>query len=176
MFEFNRIKPFDRGYMDNPGPMVVFATPGMIILGNILKKWAPFEENMIITPGYCVACTVGSKILNEAKRVECEERKVIDVKMSVQYRQCEPRNVVLVHGEESKMDFLKQKITRQFAIHKPKIFIDVALKNLKSIGSSHLHGLLVSKNNTLRLMDPEVATNELGINFRRIRFTSTENK
>uniref|UniRef100_T1J0E4 Integrator complex subunit 11 n=1 Tax=Strigamia maritima TaxID=126957 RepID=T1J0E4_STRMM len=210
MFEFSHIKPFDRAYMDNPGAMVVFATPGMLHAGlslQIFKKWAPFEQNMLIMPGYCVAGTVGSKILNGAKRVECEGRQVIDVKMSVQYmsfsahadakgimqliRQCEPQNVVLVHGEDTKMDFLKQKITQEFGIHcykpangetitiptKPKIFIDVALKllkeNLKSTGSSHLHGLLVSKDNTLRLLDPEVATNELGINFHQIRFTST---
>ena len=30
MFEFRHIKPFDRSYIQNPGPMVVLATPGML--------------------------------------------------------------------------------------------------------------------------------------------------
>nr|MBE5724810.1 integrator 11 [Cucujiformia] len=33
MFDFKHIKPFDRQFMDNPGPMVVFATPGMLHAG-----------------------------------------------------------------------------------------------------------------------------------------------
>lgn len=54
----------------------------------------------------------------------------IDVKMSVQYmsfsahadakgimqliRQCQPSNVMLVHGEAEKMEFLKVKIKEEF--------------------------------------------------------------
>lgn len=54
----------------------------------------------------------------------------VEVKMSVQYmsfsahadakgimqliRQCEPKNVMLVHGEAAKMDFLKNKIHQEF--------------------------------------------------------------
>lgn len=33
MFDFKHIKPFDRGYIDNLGAMVVFATPGMLHAG-----------------------------------------------------------------------------------------------------------------------------------------------
>lgn len=54
MFDFKHIKPFDKQYIDNPGPMVVFATPGMLHAGLsllIFKKWAPNENNMIIMPG-----------------------------------------------------------------------------------------------------------------------------
>ena len=50
MFEFKHIKPFDKSYMDNPGPMVVFASPGMLHAGlslNIFKRWAPDEKNMV---------------------------------------------------------------------------------------------------------------------------------
>ena len=88
MFDFKYIKPFDRSYSDNPGPMVVFATPGMLHAGlslHLFKKWAPDEKNMVIMPGYCVAGTVGHKILNGAKKVEFENKQSIDVKMSVQY-------------------------------------------------------------------------------------------
>ena len=49
LFDFKHIKPFDRSYIDNPGAMVVFATPGTFpflllsgyvgggILGNIFR-------------------------------------------------------------------------------------------------------------------------------------------
>ncbi|MEQ2297442.1 Integrator complex subunit 11, partial [Ameca splendens] len=50
MFEFKHIKAFDRSYADNPGPMVVFATPGMLHAGQslqIFKKWAGNEKNMV---------------------------------------------------------------------------------------------------------------------------------
>lgn len=64
MFEFKHIKAFDRSYADNPGPMVVFATPGMLHAGlslQLFTKWCNNELNMIIMPGYCVSGTVGAK-------------------------------------------------------------------------------------------------------------------
>ena len=61
-------------------------------------------------PGYCVAGTIGHKILNGVKRLELENKQTIDVKLSVQYMSfsahadakgimqliswCEPRNVI----------------------------------------------------------------------------------
>ncbi|KAL8620084.1 Integrator complex subunit 11 [Nucella lapillus] len=136
MFEFKHIKPFDRSYIDNPGPMVVFATPGMLHAGlslQIFKKWAPCEKNMVIMPGYCVAGTVGHKILNGAKKLEFENRQKLDVRLTVQYMsfsahadakgimqlisQSSPANVLLVHGEKEKMTFLKEKIQKQFGIN-----------------------------------------------------------
>ncbi|XP_064611090.1 integrator complex subunit 11-like isoform X2 [Liolophura sinensis] len=135
MFEFNHIRAFDKAYIDNPGPMVVFATPGMLHAGlslQIFKKWAPNENNMVIMPGYCVAGTIGHKILNGMRRLEMENKQTLEVKLSVQYMsfsahadakgimqlisQCEPRNVLLVHGEAAKMDFLKTKIQQEFGI------------------------------------------------------------
>jgi Cft2 family RNA processing exonuclease len=38
MFDFKHIQPFERSYADQPGPMVVFATPGMLHAGNKKKK------------------------------------------------------------------------------------------------------------------------------------------
>ena len=88
MFDFKHIKPFDRAFIDNPGSMVVFATPGMLHAGlslQIFKKWAPNENNMVIMPGYCVSGTIGHKILGGAKKIEFENKQVIDVRMSVEY-------------------------------------------------------------------------------------------
>ena len=35
-------------------------------------------------------------------------------------RHCEPKNVMLVHGENAKMDFLKQKIMQVFTLYSVK--------------------------------------------------------
>ena len=77
---FAILQSFDRAYMDNPGPMVVFATPGMLHGGlslQIFRKWCTSENNMIIMPGYCVAGTIGWKILNGQRRIEFENRNVV---------------------------------------------------------------------------------------------------
>lgn len=133
MFDFKHIKPFDKAYIDNPGAMVVFATPGMLHAGlslQIFKKWAPNEANMVIMPGFCVQGTVGHKVLNGSRRIEFENRQIVEIKMAVEYmsfsahadakgimqliQYCEPKNVMLVHGEFAKMEFLKEKIKQEF--------------------------------------------------------------
>lgn len=86
----------------------------------------------LIMPGYCVAGTIGHKVLSGAKKIEID-KKVVNVKLSVQYmsfsahadakgimqliRQAAPRNVLLVHGEAAKMEFLKQKVMQEFGIN-----------------------------------------------------------
>ncbi|KAH8875529.1 Integrator complex subunit 11 [Schistosoma japonicum] len=134
MFDFKHIKPLGQGTVDNPGPMVVFATPGMLHAGqslHIFRKWASDERNMVVIPGYCVAGTVGYKILNGVRRLEFD-KQVLEVKMSVEYlsfsahadargimqliSHCQPKHVMLVHGEAVKMDFLKSKIEQEFGL------------------------------------------------------------
>ena len=59
--------------------MVVFATPGMLHGGlslEIFKKWCTNEKNMIIMPGYCVAGTVGNKILSGMRKIELKPGQV----------------------------------------------------------------------------------------------------
>ncbi|XP_017448807.1 integrator complex subunit 11 isoform X7 [Rattus norvegicus] len=135
MFEFKHIKAFDRTFADNPGPMVVFATPGMLHAGQslqIFRKWAGNEKNMVIMPGYCVQGTVGHKILSGQRKLEMEGRQMLEVKMQVEYMsfsahadakgimqlvgQAEPESVLLVHGEAKKMEFLRQKIEQEFRV------------------------------------------------------------
>jgi integrator complex subunit 11 len=218
LFDFQHIKPFDRAYTDNPGPMVVFATPGMLHGGmslQIFKKWCTNENNMIIMPGYCVAGTIGWKILNGVRKIDLENRQTLDVKMSVQYmsfsahadakgimqliRHCEPKNVMLVHGEAVKMEFLKKKIQQEFSIDctnpangetvsipsSVSIPIDMSLSLLKrdatkaELGvpepkqSRIMHGTLVMKDGKMRMMEPSQAMRELGLQEHTIRFTST---
>lgn len=215
MFEFKHIKAFDRSYADNPGPMVVFATPGMLHAGQslqIFKKWAGNEKNMVIMPGYCVQGTVGHKILNGQKKLEMEGRATLDVKLQVEYmsfsahadakgimqliRMAEPRSMLLVHGEAKKMEFLKDKIEQEFSIScfmpangetttivtNPSVPVDISLNLLKremALGGPlpdakrprTMHGTLIMKDNSLRLVSPEQALKELGLNEHQLRFT-----
>ncbi|GFR86819.1 integrator complex subunit 11-like [Elysia marginata] len=217
MFDFKHIKAFDRAYIDNPGPMVVFATPGMLHAGlslQIFKRWAPNENNMVIMPGYCVAGTVGHRILNGARKIELENKHVLEVKMAVEYMsfsahadakgimqlisQCEPRNVLLVHGEADKMAFLKTKITQEFGIDcfmpangetsliktKHNLPIDTSLSLLKRqmVPAEEsdepdpkrlrvLHGALLMKGSRMHLSEPMAAFRELGVEEHKLRFT-----
>ncbi|KAG9482295.1 integrator complex subunit 11 [Eleutherodactylus coqui] len=214
MFEFKHIKAFDRTFADNPGPMVVFATPGMLHAGQslqIFRKWAGNEKNMVIMPGYCVQGTVGHKILSGQRKLEMEGRQTLEVKMQVEYmsfsahadakgimqliRQAEPRNVLLVHGEAKKMEFLKQKIEQEFRIQcympmngetativtNPNIPVDISLGLLKKESALSLapdakkprlmHGTLIMKDNSLRLVSPEQALKEIGLSEHQLRFT-----
>ncbi|XP_040048358.2 integrator complex subunit 11 [Gasterosteus aculeatus] len=215
MFEFKHIKAFDRSYADNPGPMVVFATPGMLHAGQslqIFKKWAGNEKNMVIMPGYCVQGTIGHKILNGQRKLEMEGRSTLDVKLQVEYmsfsahadakgimqliRMAEPRNMLLVHGEAVKMEFLKGKIEQEFSIDchmpangetvavttNPSVPVDISLNLLKrgmALGGllpdpkkpRTMHGTLIMKENSLKLVSSEQALKELGLNEHQLRFT-----
>lgn len=88
MFDFKNIKTFNRAYADDAGPMVLFASPGMLHAGTsleVFKKWAPNEKNMVIMPGYCVAGTVGAKVLAGQKQIELDKKTVIEVKLQIQH-------------------------------------------------------------------------------------------
>lgn len=222
MFDFKHIKGFDRSYIQQPGPMVVLSTPGMLHGGlslSIFEEWCTSEQNMIIMPGYCVAGTVGHKILNGTRKIEFKKGKPpVEVKMSVQYMSfsahadakgimqlisyCEPRNVMLVHGEAVKMEFLRAKVRQEHGIdcYMPAngetatvptpvtIPATISSKLLKEEAARFdaredfqaskrprlMHGVLVMRdNNKLQLMDPDEACKELGIPGHTVRFTST---
>lgn len=115
--------------------MVLFATPGMLHAGTsleVFKKWCHDEKNMVILPGYCVAGTVGAKVLAGEKLIEIDRFTRVHVNMAVEnlsfsahadakgvmqlIRMCEPKNVILVHGEKSVMAFLKTRIIREMGI------------------------------------------------------------
>lgn len=150
-----------------------------------------------------------------AKRVEFENRQVVEVKMAVEYmsfsahadakgimqliQNCEPRNVMLVHGEAAKMEFLKDKIREEFKIdcYSPangetciintplKIPVDCSLQLLKNEAKIYnaqppdpkrrrfLHGVLVMKEGKLSLMDVANVYQEFsGINRHVLTFSS----
>ncbi|KAI8616059.1 beta-lactamase-like protein [Chytriomyces sp. MP71] len=135
MFDFKHIKPFDRTYADEPGPMVLFASPGMLHAGqslDVFKKWCADPRNMVILPGYCVSGTVGAKVLAGEKVVEVDRVTKLQVNMQVKnlsfsahadskgilqlIGMCRAKNVMLVHGEAKKMAVLKKRIHEECKI------------------------------------------------------------
>ncbi|TKR67003.1 hypothetical protein L596_023220 [Steinernema carpocapsae] len=134
MFDFKHVLPFEQSYADMEGPQVLFSTPGMLHGGlslKIFKKWCGNHQNMIIMPGYCVPGTIGAKVINGDKKVEIEG-KWYDVNLGVEYmsfsahadakgimqliRTCKPKNVMFVHGENQKMEFLKEKVEKELGL------------------------------------------------------------
>ncbi|KAF2077278.1 hypothetical protein CYY_001403 [Polysphondylium violaceum] len=159
MFDFKHIKPFPNHMVDAPGPMVLFATPGMLHAGaslEVFKKWAPNELNMVIIPGYCVVGTVGNKLLSNtnpgtSQIVEIDKKTTLEVKCKIHnlsfsahadakgilqlIKMSNPRNVLLVHGEKDKMGFLSQKIIKEFGIncYYPANGVTVTIDTLKPV-------------------------------------------
>jgi len=87
---------------------------------------------MCILPGYCVAGTVGNKVLSGQKVIEVDNKIKVQVRCQIEslsfsahadskgimqlIQQTEPKNVMLVHGEKNKMQILKENITKEFGI------------------------------------------------------------
>lgn len=205
MFEYKHIQIFDRSYMNQPGPMVVFATPGMLHSGmslQIFKAWAGDPLNMVIMPGYCVAGTVGHKLLNGARKIDTEKGPMT-VNMTVEYmsfsahadakgilqliKNCQPKNVVLVHGEDRKMAFLKEKVNDQFGIpcFKPangeqitipceaEVYASMTKETFKTVRSSgnKFQGLVMMQNNELKLLSKSEAEGQLALSPHTIRLS-----
>ncbi|KOM33868.1 hypothetical protein LR48_Vigan02g001800 [Vigna angularis] len=119
-----------------PGPCVLFATPGMISGGfslEVFKQWAVSENNLVTLPGYCVAGTIGHKLMSDKRaKVDLDAKTRIDVRCQVHQLAFSPhtdskgimdlvnfltpKHVILVHGEKHKMASLKEKIHSEFGI------------------------------------------------------------
>ncbi|XP_055848230.1 integrator complex subunit 11 isoform X8 [Episyrphus balteatus] len=135
IFDFEHIKRFERSYIDDPGPMVVLATDGMLVFGLsllIFKKWADDENNLVILPDSCMKGTLGYRLLAGAKEVKISYNEVVKVQLKVVQMNfdavadakdiieiislCEPRNVILVHGERDLMLTMQNIITNSLQI------------------------------------------------------------
>jgi integrator complex subunit 11 len=85
VFEFKKVKPFDKSLIRAETPYVLFATPGMLHSGTsvqVFKEWCSDEKNTLIIPGYCVEGTLGNRLLSGAKEVFID-RKAYEVKMKI---------------------------------------------------------------------------------------------
>jgi integrator complex subunit 11 len=129
MFNFSRINTWKSEYAEEPGPMVLFASPGMLHAGtslSVFTKWCHDPLNMVIMPGYCVAGTVGAKVLAGEKSIAIDRFNTVQVNLQVKnlsfsahadskgilalIKMSGAKNVLLVHGERKKMADLKQVI------------------------------------------------------------------
>eukprot|EP00667_Euglena_gracilis_P003864 EG_transcript_3879 len=135
-FDFKHIKTFDRALLDQPTPMVLFASPGMLHAGTsleVFKRWCGHPGNLVIIPGYCVAGTVGNKVLSSTTgEVQIDRQTKVEVKCDVKQmsfsahadargilnviQRCRPRHVMLVHGERAKMMYLQRKIRAEMGL------------------------------------------------------------
>ncbi|GAB2279942.1 Cleavage and polyadenylation specificity factor subunit 3-II [Dionaea muscipula] len=135
-FDFKHVCSFDRSLINAPGPCVLFATPGMISGGfslEVFKHWAPSEMNLVTLPGYCVAGTVGHKLMSgKPTKIDLDQETQIDVRCQIHQlsfsphtdgkgimdliRFLSPKHVILVHGEKPKMATLKERIQKELGI------------------------------------------------------------
>eukprot|EP00899_Mesostigma_viride_P027946 jgi/Mesvir1/8336/Mv12597-RA.4 len=135
-FDFKHVRPFDRSLIDQDGPCVLFATPGMLHGGlslEVFKHWGRSARNTVILPGYCVQGTVGHKLMSGHRAgVVVDHKTTMDVECEVctmsfsahadangileMVRQSHPGAVMLVHGERHKMQLLKAKIIKDFQV------------------------------------------------------------
>ncbi|KAF6150790.1 hypothetical protein GIB67_020873 [Kingdonia uniflora] len=129
------VRSFDRSLINAPGPCVLFATPGMIGGGfslEVFKHWAPLKENLITLPGYCMAGTIGHKLMAGDKNVFVDKDTKIAVRCKIHQlafsphtdakgimdlvRFLSPKNVILVHGDKLTMTELKERIKKELCI------------------------------------------------------------
>ena len=111
-------------------------------------------------PGYCVAGTIGHKVLNGLKEIELKNGQKAPIKMAIEYmsfsahadakgimqliRTAQPENVMLVHGEHKKMNFLSDEINKELGLkcYKPAngetVIINAALNSSVDCRSSLL--------------------------------------
>ncbi|KAF8378587.1 hypothetical protein HHK36_029935 [Tetracentron sinense] len=135
-FDFKHVCSFDRSLINAPGPCVLFATPGMISGGfslEVFKQWAPSEMNLVTLPGYCVAGTIGHKLMSgKPTKIDLDKDTQIDVRCQIHQlsfsphtdakgimdlvKFLSPKHVILVHGEKPKMASLKGRIQSELGI------------------------------------------------------------
>lgn len=215
LFDYKHIKPFDNSYVDSPGPMVLFSPPGMLHGGQslrIFKRWCSDPNNMIVMPGFCTSGTVGAKVIAGAKTVEIDG-DMVDVRLSVEYmsfsahadakgilqliRICEPKNVMFVHGENAKMEFLKARVEEQFKIEvfkpangesidiwtEPKVELNVpmdvverslSLDPTPSKRFCPFHAVLTldAEKKDLNVISTEDAAKHLGVKLHKVEFVN----
>ncbi|KAJ3200481.1 hypothetical protein HDU83_003133 [Entophlyctis luteolus] len=178
MFDFKNIKPFDAALINEPGPQVLFASPGMLHTGlslDVFTKWCSNPKNMIILPGYCVPGTVGAKVLAGEKVIDIDVTTRINVNLQVKnlsfsahtdakgilqlIGMCKPRNVMLVHGEAQKMALLKARIYQETGIpcYDPPNGTSISISTQEYVQS------VISEDSVLRAADNVVPRNSTQI-------------
>ena len=77
IFDFKKVKVFDKSLIRADSPYVLFATPGMLHGGTsmqVFKEWCGNPKNSIIISGYCVPGTLGNKLLSGTRSIEIDKK------------------------------------------------------------------------------------------------------
>jgi len=183
-------------HFDDIGPSVVMASPGMMQTGlsrELFENWCTDRRNGVIIAGYCVEGTLAKFILSEPEEVTSMSGQKLKLNCSVEYisfsahtdykqtsefiRALKPPHVVLVHGEATEMNRLKQALIREYEddphdlkVYNPRNTQEVQLmfrgeKMAKVMGSlaskrtaeegEEMSGILVKRNFNYHILSPE---------------------
>lgn len=119
----SKLRPFNmKGHqylLNATGPMILFATPGTLSTGiskQVFKMWAGDARNAIVCSGYSFSNAMASQLLADAPSFQQPPPDMRCKMASVTYashvdgdeiiqacRQLEPKTIMLVHGEETKV-------------------------------------------------------------------------
>ncbi|KAH9419473.1 Cleavage and polyadenylation specificity factor subunit 3 [Dermatophagoides pteronyssinus] len=119
--------------MDEIGPCVVMATPGMMQSGlsrELFESWCSDRRNCCIIAGYCVEGTLAKQILSEPEEIVAMSGQKLQRKCQIEYisfsahtdykqtsefiRALRPPHIMLVHGEANEMNRLKSALIREY--------------------------------------------------------------
>ncbi|OAO12724.1 cleavage and polyadenylation specificity factor subunit 3 [Blastocystis sp. ATCC 50177/Nand II] len=196
-------------------PCVILCSPAMMDNGTsriVLEKMAGNENNLIILTGYCMANTVARRLKDGEKMIQIMNGKIseqIEVRCPATtisfsahsdfpgtlsfIRDTEPERVVLVHGEVSKMDALKQGLEEELAerinegsltVYTPEnqkalkfrfnspMFVRIVGRAAEQSLNVHdeIRGVLVKKDFQYQLMNPEDLCTFTQLKVRRILY------
>ena len=133
-WEFKHISYLSGGIeaIDDHGPVVVMASPGMLQSGlsrQLFDAWCTDALNACVIPGYAVEGTLAKHIMTEPKDVQRLNGETVPLRMSVAYisfsahadytqtsqfvQALDPPHVVLVHGEATEMQRLRGALSHK---------------------------------------------------------------
>ena len=134
-FQFRYVKLVTSpDHIDDNGPCVVMANPGMLQSGvsrQLFERWCENERNACIICGYSVQGTLAKELtMGRCTEVTASDGRRLAVRCKVKeisfmahadfndtsnfIKELRPANVVLVHGEKKEMARLKKKLLNQY--------------------------------------------------------------
>ncbi|CAD7943440.1 unnamed protein product [Amoebophrya sp. A25] len=115
--------------INNRHPCVVLAAPGMLQNGfsrELFELWAPGRENAVIMTGYSVDGTIAKDLEKQPDQLSLPDGRIIHVRCTIDnisfsahsdytqtsdfIREIKTNHVILVHGEETNMTRMRNKL------------------------------------------------------------------
>jgi integrator complex subunit 11 len=192
-----------------PNPLNMCILPGYCVVGTVGNKLVQGQAPKTVSAASCA-------LLTRVQKVEIDRNTTIDVNCSIRslsfsahadakgimqlIQQVQPRNVMLVHGEKEKMQFLKQKIIDKFGVNcydpangtsvtipgndsipvsvfasllkrESRAQIAHEAKKHKPLDEIALSGVALMKGNHVHIMPIEEAVEEIGLASHQLTFT-----